>query len=123
MKSPEGARTREDLTAIQHLELWMMYQRHYCDHKPSITVSVKEDEWLDVGAWVWKHFDELSGVSFLPFSDHSYKQAPYEECTKEQYENMLAKMPTTIDWDSLVEYDDNVEGVQTLACTGSSCEI
>ena len=123
MKSPEGARTREDLTAIQHLELWMMYQRHYCDHKPSITVSVKEDEWLDVGAWVWKHFDELSGVSFLPFSDHSYKQAPYEECTKEQYESMLAKMPTDIEWNLLKEYDDNVEGAQMLACVSGVCDI
>lgn len=123
MKAPEGARTREDLTAIQHLDLWLMYQRHWTEHKPSITVSVKEDEWLDVGAWVWRNFDELSGVSFLPFSDHTYRQAPYEECTKEQYEELLSKMPTQIDWDALVEYDDNVEGVQTLACTGSSCEI
>jgi ribonucleoside-triphosphate reductase (thioredoxin) len=123
MKSPEGARTREDLTAIQHLDLWMMYQRHYCDHKPSITVSVKEDEWLDVGAWVWNNFDELSGVSFLPFSDHTYKQAPYEECTKEEYETMLSKMPTDIDWNLLVEYDDNVEGAQMLACVSGSCEI
>jgi ribonucleoside-triphosphate reductase (thioredoxin) len=123
MKSPEGARTREDLTAIQHLDLWMMYQRHYCDHKPSITVSVKEDEWLDVGAWVWNNFDELSGVSFLPFSDHSYKQAPYEECTKEEYETMLSKMPIDIDWNLLVEYDDNVEGAQMLACVSGSCEI
>ena len=123
MKSPDGARTREDLTAIQHLDLWMMYQRHYCDHKPSITVSVKEDEWLDVGAWVWKNFDELSGVSFLPFSDHSYKQAPYEECSKEEYESMLSKMPTHIDWDLLKEYDDNVEGAQMLACVSGTCDI
>jgi ribonucleoside-diphosphate reductase alpha chain len=123
MKAPEGARTREDLTAIQHLDLWMMYQRHWCEHKPSVTISVKEEEWMDVGAWVWKNFNEISGVSFLPYDGGTYRQAPYEECTKEQYEELLAKMPTTIDWDSLVEYDDNVEGVQTLACTGSSCEI
>jgi len=122
-KSPEGARTREDLTAIQHLELWMQYQRHWSEHKPSITVSVKEYEWLDVGAWVWKNFDEISGISFLPYDGGSYRQAPYEECTKEQYEELLSTMPTHIDWDSLVEYDDNVEGVQTLACSGSSCEI
>ena len=123
MKAPEGARTREDLTAIQHLDLWLMYQRHWTEHKPSITISVKEDEWLDVGAWVWKNFSEISGVSFLPYDGGTYRQAPYEECTKEQYEELLAKMPTQIDWDALVEYDDNVEGVQTLACTGSSCEI
>jgi ribonucleoside-diphosphate reductase alpha chain len=123
MKAPEGARTREDLTAIQHLDLWMLYQRYWCEHKPSVTISVKEDEWMDVGAWVWKNFSEISGVSFLPYDGGTYRQAPYEECTKEQYEELLAKMPTTIDWNSLVEYDDNVEGVQTLACTGSSCEI
>jgi ribonucleoside-diphosphate reductase alpha chain len=122
-KSPEGARTREALTAIQHLELWMQYQRHYCEHKPSVTISVKEDEWLDVGAWVWKNFDEISGISFLPYDGGTYRQAPYEDCTKEQYEELLSKMPTHIDWDSLVEYDDNVEGVQTLACSGASCEI
>jgi len=123
MKAPEGARTREDLTAIQHLDLWLMYQRSWCEHKPSVTISVKEDEWMDVGAWVWKNFSEISGVSFLPYDGGTYRQAPYEECTKEQYEELLAKMPTHIDWDALVEYDDNVEGVQTLACTGSSCEI
>jgi ribonucleoside-triphosphate reductase (thioredoxin) len=122
-KSPEGARVREDLTALQHLELWLQYQRHYCEHKPSVTISVKEEEWLDVGAWVWKNFDEISGISFLPYDGGTYRQAPYEECTKEQYEELLSKMPTHIDWDSLVEYDDNVEGVQTLACSGSSCEI
>jgi ribonucleoside-triphosphate reductase (thioredoxin) len=122
-KSPDGARVREDLTAIKHLELWMQYQRYWCEHKPSVTISVKEDEWLDVGAWVWKNFDEISGISFLPYDGGTYRQAPYEECTKEQYEELLSKMPTHIDWDSLVEYDDNVEGVQTLACSGSSCEI
>jgi ribonucleoside-triphosphate reductase (thioredoxin) len=123
MKAPEGARTREALTAIQHLDLWLQYQRHWCEHKPSVTISVKEDEWMDVGAWVWKNFDEISGVSFLPYDGGTYRQAPYEECTKEQYEELLAKMPTTILWDSLVEMDDNVEGVQTLACTSGSCEI
>jgi ribonucleoside-diphosphate reductase alpha chain len=123
MKAPNNARTREDITALQHLDLWLMYQRHYCEHKPSITVSVKEDEWVDVGAWVWRNFDELSGVSFLPMDGGTYRQAPYEECTKEQYEEMLAKLPQTIDWDALQEYDDNVEGAQTLACSGSSCEL
>jgi ribonucleoside-diphosphate reductase alpha chain len=122
-KAPDNARTREDLDALSHLDLWLMYQRHYCEHKPSITVSVKESEWPDVGAWVWRNFDELSGVSFLPMDGGTYRQAPYEECTKERYEEMLGKMPNTIDWDSLQEYDDNVEGAQTLACSGSSCEI
>jgi ribonucleoside-triphosphate reductase (thioredoxin) len=122
-KAPEGATLRDHMSAIDHLDVWLMYQRHWCEHKPSVTISVKEDEWMDVGAWVWRNFDEISGVSFLPYDGGTYRQAPYEECTKEQYETMLEKMPKTIDWDSLVEYDDNVEGVQTLACTGSSCEI
>jgi ribonucleoside-triphosphate reductase (thioredoxin) len=123
MKSPEHARTREALTAIEHLDLWLMYQRHWCEHKPSVTISVKEDEWMDVGAWTWKNFDEISGVSFLPWADSNYRQMPYEECTKEQYENLCAKVPKEINWDSLEEHDDNVEGAQTLACTGSSCEL
>ena len=122
-KAPTGARTREALTAIQHLDLWMQYQRHWCEHKPSVTVSVKEEEWMDVGAWVWKNFDEISGISFLPYVDSSYRQMPYEECTKEQYEELLAKVPQNIDWDSLSETDDNVEGAQTLACVAGHCEI
>jgi ribonucleoside-diphosphate reductase alpha chain len=101
----------------------MMYQRHWCEHKPSVTISVKEDEWMDVGAWVWRNFDEVSGVSFLPHDGGSYRQAPYEECSKEEYEKLLAKMPVTIDWDSLKEETDNVEGAQTLACVAGHCEI
>jgi ribonucleoside-diphosphate reductase alpha chain len=100
-----------------------MYQRHWSEHKPSITVSVKEEEWAEVAAWVYKNFDELSGISFLPQDGGSYRQAPYEECTKEQYEALLAKMPTSIDWDSLKENTDNVEGAQTLACASGHCEI
>lgn len=123
MKAPEGARLRDDLTALQHLDLWLMYQRHFCEHKPSITVSVKEHEWMDVGAWVWNHFDEVSGISFLPWDGGNYRQAPYEECSKEQYEQLLAKMPTQIYWDNLREVDDNVEGAQTLACVSGHCEI
>lgn len=123
MKAPEGAVTRTDKTAIEQLELWLIYQRHWCEHKPSVTISVKDDEWPEVGAWVWKHFDEISGVSFLPHSDHSYQQAPYEDVTKEYYEDMLARTPATIDWTKLVEETDNTEGSQTLACTGGSCEI
>jgi ribonucleoside-diphosphate reductase alpha chain len=123
IKAPEGARVRDDLNALQHLDLWLMYQRHWSEHKPSVTISVKENEWIDVGAWVWKNFDEISGISFLPWSGGSYRQAPYEECTKDQYEELLAKMPTSINWDQLQEYDDNVEGAQTLACTSGHCEI
>jgi len=123
MKAPEGARLRDDLTAIQHLDVWMMYQRHWCEHKPSVTISVKEDEWMDVGAWVFRNFDEISGVSFLPWAGGTYRQAPYEECTKEQYEDMLSKMPKEIKWDDLVEVEDNVEGAQTLACVAGHCEI
>ena len=123
VKAPENARTREHLNALQHLDLWLMYQRHWSEHKPSITVSVKEDEWMDVGAWVWRNFDEISGISFLPWDGGTYRQAPYEECTKEQYEELLAKMPTGIAWDTLKEEDDNVEGAQTLACVAGHCEI
>lgn len=123
MKAPEGARLRDDLTSLEHLDLWLMYQRHWCEHKPSVTISVKEDEWMDVGAWVWRHFDEVSGVSFLPWDGGTYRQAPYEECGKEQYEELLAKMPVNISWDSLQEEDDNVEGAQTLACVAGHCEI
>jgi len=122
-KAPAGARTRDALTAIEHLDLWLMYQRHWCEHKPSVTISVKENEWMDVGAWVWRNFDEISGVSFLPYDGGSYRQAPYEECTKEEYEALLAKMPKNIDWNILKEDDDNVEGAQTLACVAGHCEI
>ena len=122
-KAPEGALLRKDLTAMQHLKLWLAYQRHWCEHKPSVTISVNEHEWPEVGAWVWKHFDEMSGVSFLPYDGGSYRQAPYEDCTKEQYEALLATTPASVDWDSLIETDDNVEGVQTLACTAGGCEI
>lgn len=123
MKAPEGAITRHDKTALEQLELWLIYQRHWCEHKPSVTITVKDDEWPEVGAWVWKHFDEISGVSFLPHSNHTYQQAPYEDITKEQYEELIKSIPTDIDWTDFVEEDDNTEGTQTLACTGGSCEI
>jgi ribonucleoside-triphosphate reductase (thioredoxin) len=123
IKAPEGSKTREDLDALQQLNLWMQYQRHWCEHKPSVTISVKENEWMDVGAWVYKNFDELSGVSFLPYDGGTYRQAPYEECTKQEYEELLAKMPKDITWDDLSEQDDNVEGTQTLACAAGHCEI
>ena len=120
-----GSLTRNDMTAIEHLELWLTYQRHWCEHKPSITVTVREHEWMEVGAWVYKHFDEISGISFLPHSDHSYKQAPYQDCTKEQYEAALAAMPKGVDWSEMTNYEkeDKTVGVQTFSCTGDKCEI
>ena len=126
VKAPEGAITRNDLTALEHLNTWLIYQRAWCEHKPSITVSVKEDEWMEVGAWVYKHFDEVSGISFLPHSDHSYKQAPYQEVTKEEYDELVSKMPDTIRWEDLSFYEteDGTSGTQTLACTSDgNCEI
>jgi len=126
VKAPAGAILRNDLTAIEHLNTWLVYQRAWCEHKPSITVSVKEDEWMEVGAWVYKHFDEVSGISFLPHSDHSYKQAPYQEVTEEEYSELLAKMPANIRWEDLSFYEteDGTSGTQTLACTSDgNCEI
>jgi ribonucleoside-diphosphate reductase alpha chain len=124
-KSPSHAVFRTDMSAIKQLELWLMYQRHWCEHKPSVTVSVKEEEWPEVGAWVYNHFDEMSGVSFLPFSDHVYKQAPYTDCTKEEYEALAAKMPKEVDWTKLATYEkqDTTTGSQELACVSGSCEI
>ena len=125
INAPNGAVTRSDLTAIEQLETWLVYQRHWCEHKPSITVSVKEDEWLEVGAFVFKHFDEMSGVSFLPYDGGSYQQAPYQECSKETYEEVKKNMPEKIDWTLLSNYEkeDNTSGMQTMACSGDSCEI
>jgi ribonucleoside-diphosphate reductase alpha chain len=122
-KAPEGALLREDLGAIQHLKLWLAYQRYYCEHKPSVTISVTEKEWPAVGAFVWEYFDEMSGVSFLPLDGGSYRQAPYEECTEEEYMALLAKIPTNIDWDSLIEHEDNAKGSQQLACSANGCEL
>lgn len=125
MKSPKGAITRNDMTALEQLELWLIYQRHWCEHKPSVTVTVRDNEWMEVGAWVYKYFDEVSGVSFLPHSDHTYQQAPYQDCTEAEY--LLAKdlMPERIDWSKLSEYEteDTSKGTQTFACVGGACEI
>ena len=124
-KSPEGAITRNDMSALEQLKLWMTYQRHWCEHKPSVTITVKDDEWLKVGAWVYENFDEVSGVSFLPHSDHTYQQAPYQDCSKREYEDALALMPERIDWARLSEYEteDTSKGTNTFACVGGSCEI
>ena len=120
-RAPAGL-TRDEVTPIQHLELWLAYQRHWCEHKPSVTISVEEGDWPSVGAWVWEHFDEISGVSFLPYDGGTYRQAPYETCTEAEYEAMKAAMPT-IDWGAFRELTDNVEGAQMLACTAGVCEI
>jgi len=123
MRVEKGAVLREDLNAIKHLRLWLLFQRHYCEHKPSVTISVNENEWPEVGAWVWNNFDEITGVSFLPMDGGTYRQAPYESMTEFEYHDMVASMPLGIDWDKLVEGTDNVEGAQTLACTAGACEI
>ena len=123
MMAPKGAITRDSKSAIEQLDLWLIYQRHWCEHKPSVTISVKDDEWVEVGAWVWKYFDEVSGVSFLPHSNHTYIQAPYTDCTKAEYEEALLLMPTDIDWKDFIELEDNTEGAQTLACVSGVCEI
>ncbi|CAB4124426.1 RTPR, ribonucleoside-triphosphate reductase, adenosylcobalamin-dependent [uncultured Caudovirales phage] len=124
-KSPEGAITRNDMTALEQLEIWLTYQLYWCEHKPSVTITVRDHEWLEVGAWVYKHFDEVSGVSFLPHSDHSYQQAPYQECSKREYEQALELMPKSIDWSKLSEYEfeDTSKGMGTFNCVGGSCEI
>ena len=126
VKSPEGCVTRDDMTALEHLELWLTYQRYWTEHKPSITITVKEDEWMEVGAWVYKHFDEISGISFLPHTNHSYRQAPYQECTKEEHDILLARIPTDVDWNTSLlkfEKEDTTAGSQSYACTGDKCEV
>jgi len=125
MKSPDGAVTRTQMSAIEQLEYWLMFQRHWCEHKPSVTVSVKEDEWMEVGAWVYKNFDEVSGISFLPFSDHTYAQAPYQDIDEAKYYALLNEMPESIDWSKLADYEkeDTTSGGRELACTADACEV
>ena len=124
MKSPRKSVMRDDMTAIEQLQTWLTYQRHWCEHKPSVTISVRDDEWMEVGAFVYKHFDEMSGVSFLPHSDHTYQQAPYQECTEAVYNDFSSKFGH-IDWDKFQSYEkeDNTQSSQTFACSGDSCEI
>lgn len=125
IKAPDGVVFRKDITAIQHLELWLTYKKHFTEHNPSVTIYVKEHEWLDVGAWVYNHFDEVCGLSFFPWSDHIYKQAPYQEITEEEYNKWVEKMPKSIDWTKLSEYEteDMTTGAREYACTGGQCEI
>lgn len=124
-KAPEGAITRNEMSAIEQLELWQLYQQHYCEHNPSVTVTVRDHEWLKVGAFVYDNLGSMTGVSFLPHSDHSYRQAPYQECDRETYEVAQAKMPSAIDWSLLSHYetDDRTSGTQTLACSAGVCEL
>ena len=125
MKSPDSSVHTTDKTALEQLEMWLMYQRHWCEHKPSVTINVKADEWFEVGAFVYKHFDEMSGVSFLPFNEHTYQQAPYQDVDVTKYRNLLSLMPKAIDWTQFASYEneDNTLGVQTMACTGDVCEM
>jgi ribonucleoside-triphosphate reductase len=125
MKAPDGAIVTADMTAIEQLGMWLAYQRSWCEHKPSVTINVRNDEWFEVGAFVYKHFDEMSGVSFLPFNEHTYQQAPYQDCSKTDYKTLLSCMPDAINWEDLSDYEkeDNTAGSQTLACSGDSCEI
>ena len=125
VKSPNKAVVTEDMTAIEQLETWLMYQRHWCEHKPSVTINVRKDEWFEVGAFVYKYFDEMSGVSFLPYNEHTYQQAPYQEVDKDQYKDLLSAMPSAIAWSELANYEkeDNTVSMQTMACTGDVCEM
>jgi ribonucleoside-triphosphate reductase len=125
MKSPSGCITRKDLTAIEQLEIWKMYKEYWCEHNPSVTISVRENEWMAVGSWVYENFDSITGVSFLPYSEHIYPQAPYQDLTKEQYTKALENMPKSIDWNKLKEYEseDNTTSSQELSCSAGSCEV
>ena len=125
-QSPKGAICRTDMTALEQLELWSTYQEHWCEHKPSITVSVKDEEWPEVGSWVWENFDDISGISFLPFSDHTYRQAPYQDCTKKEFDDMSKTIPKDVDWSTLSQFEqqDFTSGSQELACSADGgCEI
>jgi ribonucleotide reductase-like protein len=125
MKAPEGTTTKDDLTALNHLELWKKYNTNWAEHTVSVTVSVREHEWMEVGAWVYKHFDDITGISFLPFDQGTYKQAPFQSITREEYEAAVAKMPQSIDWSQLTKYEieDETTGSRELACVGNVCEI
>ena len=125
-KSPKGAICRNDMTAWKQLSLWHTYAKEWCEHKPSVTVSVKEEEWVNTAAWVYENFDDISGISFLPFSDHSYRQAPYQDCSEEEYKELLKKMPKNVNWGALAEYEtkDYTSASQEFACTSAGgCEI
>jgi ribonucleoside-diphosphate reductase alpha chain len=125
MRAPEGAVTRDDWTALQQLDLWRTYRNEFCEHNPSVTINVKHDEWAAVADWCWEHFDELTGITFLPHDGGTYVQAPYEECSKEEYRELLAEMPTDVDWSGLqyFEAEDMTTGTHELACSSGVCEV
>ena len=125
IKAPKGSVVTSDQTAIEQLEMWLIYQRNWCEHKPSVTINVKKNEWFEVGAFVYDYFDEMSGVSFLPYEEHTYQQAPYQDCSNEEYKELLKQMPKKIDWSRLGEYEqeDNTVAMQTMACSGDVCEV
>jgi len=124
-KSDKKAICRKDKTALEQLNFWKLYQEHWCEHKPSVTITVKDEEWIEVGAWVYKNFDMISGISFLPYADHNYRQAPYQDCTEEEYKEMLKNMPKKINWEELSKYEleDTTTGSQSYACSGDKCEV
>lgn len=125
MMAPKGSVCRKDMSAIEQLEIWKVYAKHWCEHKPSVTISVKENEWIPVGAWCWENFEHVSGISFLPFSDHTYQQAPYQDIDEKTYKKLAKEMPTNIDWNKLQDFEkeDNTKGSQELACTAGVCEL
>ena len=125
MMAPKGSVCRKDMSAIEQLEIWKVYAKHWCEHKPSVTISVKEDEWIPVGAWCWENFEHVSGISFLPFSDHTYQQAPYQDIDEKTYKKLAKEMPTNINWNKLQDFEkeDNTKGSQELACTAGVCEL
>ena len=125
MKSPNGAVCRTDMTALEQLNLWKTYADSWCEHKPSVTITVKEQEWVDVASWVYENFDSISGISFLPFSEHVYRQAPYQDCTEQEYKEALKTMPKNVDWAELSKYEsqDYTVASQELACAAGGCEV
>ena len=125
MMAPKGSVCRKDMSALEQLEIWKCYAQHWCEHKPSVTISVKEDEWIPVGAWCWENFEYVSGISFLPFSDHTYQQAPYQDIDEKTYKKLAKEMPTDINWNKLQEFEteDTTKGSQELACTAGVCEL
>ena len=120
--APSGSLTQDELQAIDHLNLWLAYQEHYCQHKPSITVNYSDSEFLPVGQWVWENFDKISGISFLPKSDHVYAQAPFEAITKEMY-NAYVMIPVDFNNLSFYEKTDTTTSSHTMACTSGACEL
>jgi len=125
IKSPENAITRKELSAIEHLEIWKTYKQHWTEHNPSVTITVKEEEWIEVANWVYENWDVVGGLSFLPYDDHTYQQAPYTECDETTYKQFVADSPKNIDWSDLelFEFEDTTTGTQSLACTSSGCEL